>query len=267
MGTAAARFYHMLSAASATGEHEKVCHGRKLFVSFHMLVLSVRRLNHSVVSQHAPLLIGLFENYLNIRFKDPNLEAVCVGLDWMVFHDTLQQHIGHTQNYTCLAYLPYLSVAFHFLYASPSRPYVKYPHTNFEMVQKQQQNNHLLSSVMLEVPAHIRRMLNPTQLTTEMFTPVLEIITPSFRPVSTQLYTAREKQQLADLVNTMISYGLTYKQEKGPDGQYHYILDPCLEEVCRFPGLAQSKQLTYNAKQLIAREVHMLLFPQYTLNF
>jgi chromosome transmission fidelity protein 18 len=103
MGTAAARFYHMLSAASATGEHEKVCH-------------------------------GLFENYLNIRFKDPNLEAVCVGLDWMVFHDTLQQHIGHTQNYTCLAYLPYLSVAFHFLYASPSRPYVKYPHTNFEVI-------------------------------------------------------------------------------------------------------------------------------------
>jgi hypothetical protein len=79
MGTAAARFYHMLSAASATGEHEKVCHGRKLFVSFHMLVLSVRRLNHSVVSQHAPLLIGLFENYLNIRFKDPNLEAVRRG--------------------------------------------------------------------------------------------------------------------------------------------------------------------------------------------
>ena len=29
MGTAAVRFYHMLSAASATGEYEKVCHGKK----------------------------------------------------------------------------------------------------------------------------------------------------------------------------------------------------------------------------------------------
>ena len=27
VGTTAARFYHMLSAASATGEYEKVCHG------------------------------------------------------------------------------------------------------------------------------------------------------------------------------------------------------------------------------------------------
>ena len=44
--------------------------------------------------------------------------------------------------------------------------------------------------------------------------------------VSTQLYSAREKQQLTDLVDTMISYGLTYKQEKGADGQYTYILDP-----------------------------------------
>ena len=44
--------------------------------------------------------------------------------------------------------------------------------------------------------------------------------------VSTQLYSAREKQQLTDLVDTMISYGLTYKQKKGADGQYTYILDP-----------------------------------------
>ena len=48
----------------------------------------------------------------------------------------------------------------------------------------------------------------------------------SHTQVSTQLYSAREKQQLTDLIDTMISYGLTYKQEKGSDGQYTYILDP-----------------------------------------
>ncbi len=44
--------------------------------------------------------------------------------------------------------------------------------------------------------------------------------------VSIQLYSPREKQQLADLVDTMISYNLTYRQEKGVDGQYTYVLDP-----------------------------------------
>jgi chromosome transmission fidelity protein 18 len=199
----------------------------------------------------------LFENYLNIRFKDPNLEAICVGLDWVVFHDTLQQHIAQTQSYLFWGYLPFLSVTFHFLFAAPSKPYIRYPHTNFEMFQKKQQNNHLLSSVTMEAPPHIQRMLTPTQLALDMLCPILEIITPSFRPVSTQLYSAREKQQLTDLVDTMISYGLTYKQEKGADGQYTYILDPCLEVVGRFPGLPQKKQLSYSAKQLIAREVEV----------
>jgi chromosome transmission fidelity protein 18 len=125
------------------------------------------------------------------------------------------------------------------------------------MFQKKQRSDHLLSLVMEEVPPHIHRMLTPTQLAVEMLSPILEIITPSFRPVSMQLYSAREKQQLTDLVDTMISYGLTYKQEKGADGQYTYVLDPCLEEVCRFPGLAQRKQLSYSAKQLISREIEV----------
>jgi len=58
--------------------------------------------------------IGLFENYLQIRFKDPNLVAVrnsfyvlhciCILLqvsvaqDWVVFHDTLQQHIARLRS-------------------------------------------------------------------------------------------------------------------------------------------------------------------------
>ena len=51
-------------------------------------------------------------------------------------------------------------------------------------------------------------------------------LAPLLLQVSIQLYTAREKQQLADLVDTMISYNLTYQQERGADGQYTYVLDP-----------------------------------------
>ena len=54
----------------------------------------------------------------------------------------------------------------------------------------------------------------------------MSYISCMFPQVSTQLYMAREKQQMSDLVSTMISYGPTYKQERGIDGQYTYILDP-----------------------------------------
>ena len=53
-----------------------------------------------------------------------------------------------------------------------------------QMFQKKKQNNHLLSSVTMEAPPHIQRMLTSTQLALDMLCPILEIITPSFRPVS-----------------------------------------------------------------------------------
>ena len=44
--------------------------------------------------------------------------------------------------------------------------------------------------------------------------------------VNAQLYSGREKAELANVVNIMISYNMTYHQEKSPEGQYEYNLDP-----------------------------------------
>jgi len=77
--------------------------------------------------------IGLFENYLSSRVRDPNLEALSVAQDWLVYHDQVSWFIGHTQDYQFMKYLPFLSVAFHFLFASPSKTHVKYPNTSYEV--------------------------------------------------------------------------------------------------------------------------------------
>ena len=44
--------------------------------------------------------------------------------------------------------------------------------------------------------------------------------------VNTQLYSSREKADLAQLVCIMIAYNMTYHQEKTIEGQYSYVLDP-----------------------------------------
>jgi len=44
--------------------------------------------------------------------------------------------------------------------------------------------------------------------------------------VNPQLYSTREKQQLHDLIDTMINYNLTYRQDRTPEGQYTYVLEP-----------------------------------------
>ena len=41
-----------------------------------------------------------------------------------------------------------------------------------------------------------------------------------------QLYSAAEKKQLQDLVSSMLSYNLTFRQERNQDAQYNYVLEP-----------------------------------------
>eukprot|EP00063_Salmo_salar_P061094 XP_014035929.1 PREDICTED: chromosome transmission fidelity protein 18 homolog [Salmo salar] len=75
-----------------------------------------------------------------------------------------------------------------------------------------------------------------------------------FVQVNPQLFSDREKQQLVDLIDTMISYNLSYRQDRTPDGQYVYVLEPRVEQVVCFPGLPPRRQLTYQTKQTISRE-------------
>ena len=55
-----------------------------------------------------------------------------------------------------------------------------------------------------------------------MIPSLLDIIQPNLRPVNTQLYSAKEKAELSNLVATMVSYNLAYVQERDPEGQYVY---------------------------------------------
>lgn len=48
----------------------------------------------------------------------------------------------------------------------------------------------------------------------------------SLHQVNTQLYSSKEKEDLHHLVDIMISYNMTYQQEKTPEGQYNYVLEP-----------------------------------------
>lgn len=52
----------------ATGEHEKVANGKISNVYVYAMI--------AVLLMLYPLSQGLFENYLSVKFKDPNLEAV-----------------------------------------------------------------------------------------------------------------------------------------------------------------------------------------------
>ena len=64
---------------------------------------------------------GVFENYVNMQFKDLKLENVTRSLDWFTGFDLLQQEIRHSQIYALMAYLPFTLVLTHLSFASNNR--------------------------------------------------------------------------------------------------------------------------------------------------
>ncbi|KAM4697485.1 chromosome transmission fidelity protein 18 homolog isoform 1-T1 [Rhinophrynus dorsalis] len=226
LSAVAQRFHHILHLATSTGEYEK-------------------------------LTLGLYDNFLNMKVKESNFGMVCVALDWLEFTDIVNTTIMHGQNFQLMRYLPFLPVAFHLLFAHSNIPRIAYPNSHYEAQSKLNQIQNLLTAMVSEISPAIRTRVGPQSLVLDALCLLLDVISPKLRPVNTQLFSQKEKQQLADLINTMLAYNLTYHQERTLEGQYVYKLDPNVEEVCRFPDLPARKQLTYQAKQLIAREIEL----------
>ncbi|NP_001103572.2 chromosome transmission fidelity protein 18 homolog [Danio rerio] len=222
----AQRLQHILHLVSSTGEHEKLTQ-------------------------------GLYDNFLSMKLKDPGMLGVCSGLDWLCFSDLLNECVLHGQNYSLMRYFPFLPAAFHQLYAATSVPRINYPHSHYEAFTKTQHIRNALLAMLNDIPPAIQSRVCMSSLCLDILSLLLELISPKLRPVNPQLYSTREKQQLYDLIDTMINYNLTYRQDRTPEGQYTYVLEPNIEDVVNYPGLPPRRQLTYQVKQLIARETEL----------
>uniref|UniRef100_A0A8C2CZV7 Chromosome transmission fidelity protein 18 homolog n=1 Tax=Cyprinus carpio TaxID=7962 RepID=A0A8C2CZV7_CYPCA len=214
--------------------------------------------------EHEKLTQGLYDNFLNMKLKDPGMLGVCSGLDWLCFTDLLNECILHGQNYSLMRYFPFLPAAFHHLYAANSVPRINYPHSHYEVRECNRHREDMLShtknallAMLNEIPPAVQSRISMSCLCLDILSLLLELISPKLRPVNPQLYSTREKQQLYDLIDTMINYNLTYRQDRTPEGQYTYVLEPNVEDVVHFPGLPPRRQLTYQVKQLIARETEL----------
>uniref|UniRef100_A0A670XTS4 Chromosome transmission fidelity protein 18 homolog n=1 Tax=Pseudonaja textilis TaxID=8673 RepID=A0A670XTS4_PSETE len=218
---------------------------------------SSRTLLLLLASPRPCFLQGLYDNFLNMKVKDSSLDSVCLALEWLGFSDLLGKAILCSQSFQLMRYLPFLPVSFHLLFAASSIPRLTYPHSQHEALSKLTQMHHLVDSMISGIAPNSRSRVRPQSFILEALCLLLEIISPKLRPVNTQLYSQKEKEQLSQLINIMLTYNLTYHQERTPEGQYIYRLDPNVEEVCRFPDLPFRKPLTYQAKQLIAREIQV----------
>ena len=221
------------------------------------------------------VLQGLFDNYLLAKIKDSRMVALNLAESWLITHDLINTKIQHTQNYVMMPYLYFTPVTFHMIFAMNHPPRIKYPNSEYDNYTKTTSNDQLLRLAMNDIHLKVRKWLTVPLLLTDVIPPLLEIIRPQLRPVNSQLYSAKEKAQIKTLIDNMLSFSLTYQQEKNDEGQYRYDLEPKIDKLVRYQNHAVStpsatdgavavapprpaaRQLTYAAKQMIARELEM----------
>merc|ERR1712083_23704 len=135
---------------------------------------------------------------------------------------------------------------------------INFPTQGTEAKNNLMKSQNVLASVVGEMLPSARVYSTNTALVRELLPAILSVVQPTLRPVNTQLFSAKEKSELANVVSVHIAYNLTYQQERDLEtGQYVYKMDPDVESVVFFPGTKRLVNLSYGIKQLIAHEIEL----------
>lgn len=200
---------------------------------------------------------GIFENYLMLKHKDSSLTNIAEGLEWFCNFDKTMYVINSSQNYSLFPYLPYNFATWHCLFATFTWPKITYPSAAYEATMKKNKYKQIMDELMSGIIPSIRTFLHRDQVLLDTMPLLMHIAIPNLRSISTQLFTQKEKEDLAKVVNIMIDYGLNYFQERDADGSFNFVLNPCVDDAVRFPGLETFSTSSYATKQLISREIEL----------
>ncbi|XP_037087767.1 chromosome transmission fidelity protein 18 homolog [Pollicipes pollicipes] len=207
--------------------------------------------------EYDKLALGMFENYLNAKIKDSSMNSVGLGADWLCFNDELSTELHHTQNYVLAPYQQYAGVAFHLLFGSLQRMRPAFPQAEAEVKQRLTKQKNLLATMVSDMAPRARCFNSASTLVLDMLPYLLQVAQPSLRPVNSQLHTVRETEELHRVLQLMIAYNLTYRQQRDDDGQYQYLLEPNMEELVYFGEQRPHRPVPYTVKQLVAREIEL----------
>lgn len=130
----------------------------------------------------------------------------------------------------------------------------------FQAAKIQSENESILRDLLHGMLPSMRLYVHGQSLTLDILSYLLQIICPQMKSVNITLLNKTEKENLQHVVNVMIEYNLTYIQERDEKGTYSYRLDPNIDRLTRFGEentQSLNAQLSYSAKQLLAREVEL----------
>ncbi|KAK3019198.1 hypothetical protein RJ639_002970 [Escallonia herrerae] len=211
---------------------------------------------------------GIYENMLQLHYHDPVMQKTVKCLASIGVSDIVHQYIMRTQKMSLQVYQPAFAIAIHGLIAQVEKPNIEWPKSFQRYRTVMMEKMDTLHSWHNKISPYISRHLSPKSFVEDSISLLLHILSPpTLRPVAFHLLSDKEKNDLAQLVNTMVSYSVTYKNMKSdplPGNQRHEValdvsvlsFDPPIGDFINFKGYKSTHNvLALAVKQVLLHEV------------
>ncbi|XP_044484210.1 chromosome transmission fidelity protein 18 homolog isoform X2 [Mangifera indica] len=226
---------------------------------------------HSLISSRGDydvILDGIHENILQLQYHDPVMQKTVKCLNYLGVSDLVHQYIMSTQQMSLYVYQPPLAITVHLLVAQIQKPNIEWPKSYQRYRTTLMEKRDIFNSWHCKIPPYISRHLTSKSFVEDSVSELLHILSPpTLRPVALHLLSDKEKTDLAQLVSTMVSYSITYKnvrfdplpnnlgQDGGSDASA-LSLDPSITDFINFKGYRLVHHvLALPVKQVLVHEV------------
>ncbi|XP_052190322.1 uncharacterized protein LOC127800007 isoform X14 [Diospyros lotus] len=222
---------------------------------------------------------GIHENVLQLQYHDPIMRKTVKCLHGLGDFDLIHQYIMRTQQMSLQVYQPTIVMAIHGLVAQNVKPNIEWPKSFQRYRTTLIEKMDFLRSWHNKISPHIARHMSTKSVVEDSISPLLHILSPpNLRPVAVHLLSEKEKNDMAQLVNTMVSYSVTYKIQKSdslPSALRNEAVldalvlsfDPPIGDLINFKGYASDHTvLAVALKQVLVHEVEKQRILQGSIN-
>ncbi|KAF8718808.1 hypothetical protein HU200_025114 [Digitaria exilis] len=211
---------------------------------------------------------GIHENFLRLSYHDPMLQKTVKCLDILGVSDSLTQYVYRTQQMPILAYQPPIAITISRMVAQVERPNIEWPKALQRSRTLLLEKKDMLKTWQNQMSPAVSRHMSVESFVEDIASPFLHVLSPlSLRPVALNLLSEREKDELVELIDTMASYSVTYRNTKfapqeranmsvAPHDVPSLSLYPSISDVINFKGYkSEHVDLSQAMKQVLVHEV------------
>mmetsp|Transcript_26426 Transcript_26426/g.67927 ORF Transcript_26426/g.67927 Transcript_26426/m.67927 type:complete len:563 (-) Transcript_26426:300-1988(-) len=189
------------------------------------------------------LMSGCHENMFSMRYTETGLSKTQALTQWMADYDIMHRTIYKRSDFSFFAYLPFFSLAVSSLAAQKARAQLRWPHAGADARRRGAANRTLLAHWRASfAPGLQSAMGGAAPALLELLPALMAIVAPSFKSLAPHLMSAADRGALAQLVDTLITLGLTFTTTStfaNPSNRGNHLppLCPPVEALTSFSGV------------------------------